>query len=96
MAADEQMLNEQQEVDEQMLNDHQYKNLSCLVEWVPNSIKSGVGDIPPKVLKMAVACLGNLLPTVCRHMKWSHAARFSVSLNRSAETRWQPHHVALC
>ena len=35
------------EVDEQMLN-VQNKNSSYFVEWIPNNIKSGICDIPPK------------------------------------------------
>merc|ERR1712167_520194 len=46
------------EVDEQMLN-VQNKNSSSFVEWIPNSIKSSVCDIPTKGLKMSVTFLGN-------------------------------------
>merc|ERR1711898_72538 len=46
------------EVDEQMLN-VQNKNSSYFVEWIPNNIKTGICDIPPKGLKMAVTFLGN-------------------------------------
>ena len=46
------------DVDEQMLI-VQNKNSSYFVEWIPNNIKAGVCDIPPKGLKMAVAFLGN-------------------------------------
>merc|ERR1712138_122741 len=46
------------EVDEQMLN-VQNKNSSYFVEWIPNNIKSGICDIPPKGLKMAVSFAGN-------------------------------------
>merc|ERR1712057_122580 len=44
------------EVDEQMLN-VQNKNSSYFVEWIPNNIKVGICDIPPKGLKMAVTFL---------------------------------------
>merc|ERR1712196_206060 len=44
------------EVDEQMLN-VQNKNSSYFVEWIPNNIKVGICDIPPKGLKMAVCFL---------------------------------------
>merc|ERR1712216_365042 len=40
------------EVDEQLLN-VQNKNSSYFVEWIPNNVKSSVGDIPPKGLKMS-------------------------------------------
>merc|ERR1712216_86545 len=41
------------EVDEQMLN-VQNKNSSYFIEWIPNNMKCGICDIPPKGLKMAV------------------------------------------
>ena len=37
----------------------QNKNLSYFVEWIPNNIKSGVCDILPMGLKLAVTFLGN-------------------------------------
>ena len=37
----------------------QNKNLSYFVEWFPNNIKSGVHDILPMGLKLAVTFLGN-------------------------------------
>ena len=46
------------ELYEQMLN-LQNKNSSYFVEWIPNNIKSGVCDILPKGLKIAVTFLGN-------------------------------------
>merc|ERR1711924_132279 len=46
------------EVDEQMLN-VQNKNSSYFIEWIPNNMKCGVCDIPPKGLKMAVCFVGN-------------------------------------
>nr|XP_014332294.1 PREDICTED: tubulin beta chain isoform X4 [Bos mutus] len=46
------------EVDEQMLN-VQNKNRSYFVEWIPNSAKTAVCDIPPRGLKMAVTFIGN-------------------------------------
>merc|ERR1712205_193654 len=42
------------EVDEQMLN-VQNKNSSYFIEWIPNNMKCGICDIPPKGLKMAVS-----------------------------------------
>merc|ERR1719313_261989 len=38
------------EVDEQMLN-VQNKNSSYFIEWIPNNMKCGICDIPPKGLK---------------------------------------------
>merc|ERR1719463_104409 len=46
------------EVDEQMLN-VQNKNSSYFIEWIPNNMKCGIRDIPPKGLKMAVCFVGN-------------------------------------
>ena len=46
------------EVDEQMLN-VQNKNSSYFIEWIPNNMKCGVCDIPPKGLKMAVCFVGS-------------------------------------
>ena len=63
------------EVDEQMLN-VQNKNSSYFVEWIPNNMKCGVCDIPPKGLKMAVAFVGNSTAI--------QGARFE--LGKSAET----------
>merc|ERR1711970_451800 len=39
------------EVDEQMLN-VQNKNSSYFIEWIPNNMKCGICDIPPRGLKM--------------------------------------------
>lgn len=46
------------EVDEQMMNVSN-KNSSYFVEWIPNSIKSTICDIPPIGLKRAAVLLGN-------------------------------------
>ncbi|XP_053474206.1 tubulin beta chain-like [Ictalurus furcatus] len=46
------------EVDEQMLN-VQNKNSSYFVEWIPNNVKTAVGDIPPRGLNMAATFIGN-------------------------------------
>ena len=35
------------------------KNSSYFTEWIPNSIKLSVCDIPPKGLKMSGTFLGN-------------------------------------
>ena len=46
------------EVDVQMLNDVN-KIHSYFVEWIPNSCKASICDIPPKGLKMAGTLVGN-------------------------------------
>merc|ERR1712224_138946 len=50
------------EVDEQMLN-VQNKNSSYFIEWIPNNMKCGICDIPPRGLKMAVCFVGNTRPS---------------------------------
>ena len=49
------------EVDEQVLN-VQNKISLYFVKRIPNNIKAGVSDIPPKGLKMAVVFFGNTTP----------------------------------
>lgn len=46
------------ECEEQMLSVTN-KNSSYFTEWIPNSIKLSVCDIPPKGLKMSGTFLGN-------------------------------------
>jgi len=69
------------EVDEQMAN-VQSKNSAYFVEWIPNNIKSGVCDIPPKGLKMAVTFLGN--STAVQEMFKREAEQFDAMLARKA------------
>ena len=73
------------EVDEQMLN-VQNKNSSYFVEWIPNNIKSGVCDIPPKGLKMAVTFLGN--STAIQEMFKRVAEQFTAMFRRKAFLHW--------
>merc|ERR1711924_280708 len=74
-----------QEADEQMLN-VQNKNSSYFVEWIPNNIKVGVCDIPPKGLKMAVAFLGN--STAIQEMFKRVADYFTSTFRRKAFLHW--------
>lgn len=46
------------EVDEQMMN-VQAKNSSYFVDWIPDNIKTGCCDIPPKGLKLSASLVGN-------------------------------------
>lgn len=46
------------EVDEQTLN-IQNKNWSYFVEWILNTVKSAVCEIPPRGLKMSATFIGN-------------------------------------
>jgi len=73
------------EVDEQMLN-VQNKNSSYFVEWIPNNIKTGICDIPPKGLKMAVTFLGN--STAIQEMFKRVAEFFTAMFRRKAFLHW--------
>merc|ERR1711964_221772 len=73
------------EVDEQMLN-VQNKNSSYFIEWIPNNMKCGVCDIPPKGLKMSVAFLGN--STAIQEMFKRVADYFTSMFRRKAFLHW--------
>jgi tubulin beta len=64
----------------------QNKNSSYFVEWIPNNIKSGVCDISPKGLKMAVTFLGN--STSVQEMFKRVGEQFTLMLNRKAFLHW--------
>merc|ERR1712178_586371 len=64
------------EVDEQMLN-VQNKNSSYFVEWIPNNIKSGVCDIPPKGLKRA--SIFSWCPTAIQE-RWKRVAEYFTAM----------------
>jgi len=73
------------EVDEQMLN-VQNKNSSYFVEWIPNNMKCGVCDIPPKGLKMAVTFVGN--STAIQEMFKRVAEQYTGMFRRKAFLHW--------
>merc|ERR1712000_698734 len=73
------------EVDEQMLN-VQNKNSSYFVEWIPNNMKSGVCDIPPKGLKMSVTFVGN--STAIQEMFKRVSDQFTAMFRRKAFLHW--------
>merc|ERR1712094_34021 len=73
------------EVDEQMLN-VQNKNSSYFIEWIPNNMKCGICDIPPKGLKMAVCFVGN--PTAIQEMFKRVAEQFTGMFRRKAFLHW--------
>merc|ERR1712124_116601 len=73
------------EVDEQMLN-VQNKNSSYFIEWIPNNMKCGVCDIPPKGLKMAVGFVGNT--TAIQEMFKRDAKQFTGMFRRKAFLHW--------
>merc|ERR1712216_67889 len=72
-------------VDEQMLN-VQNKNSSYFIEWIPNNMKCGVCDIPPKGLKMAVCFVGNT--TAIQEMFKRVADFFTAMFRRKAFLPW--------
>merc|ERR1712216_859451 len=73
------------EVDEQMLN-VQNKNSSYFIEWIPNNMKCGICDIPPKGLKMAVCFIGNT--TAIQEMFKRVAEQFTGMFRRKAFLHW--------
>ena len=73
------------EVDEQMLN-VQNKNSSYFIEWIPNNMKCGICDIPPKGLKMAVCFVGNT--TAIQEMFKRVAEQFTGMFRRKAFLHW--------
>jgi len=73
------------EVDEQMLN-VQNKNSSYFIEWIPNNMKCGICDIPPKGLKMAVCFVGN--STAIQEMFKRVAEQFTGMFRRKAFLHW--------
>merc|ERR1711977_739596 len=62
------------------------KNSSYFVEWIPNNIKVGICDIPPKGLKMAVTFLGN--STAIQEMFKRVAEYFTAMFRRKAFLHW--------
>merc|ERR1712205_226565 len=69
----------------QMLN-VQNKNSSYFIEWIPNNMKCGVCDIPPKGLKMAVCFVGNT--TAIQEMFKRVAEQFTGMFRRKAFLHW--------
>merc|ERR1712182_103884 len=71
--------------DEQMLN-VQNKNSSYFIEWIPNNMKCGICDIPPKGLKMAVCFVWNT--TAIQEMFKRVAEQFTGMFRRKAFLHW--------
>merc|ERR1711964_771780 len=69
----------------EMLN-VQNKNSSYFVEWIPNNMKVGVCDIPPKGLKMAVTFVGN--STAIQEMFNRVAEQYTGMFRRKAFLHW--------
>merc|ERR1712118_477910 len=73
------------EVDEQMLNVQNNKS-SYFIEWIPNNMKCGICDIPPKGLKMAVCFVSNT--TAIQEMFKRVAEQFTGMFRRKAFLHW--------
>merc|ERR1712118_453355 len=73
------------ELTQQMLN-VQNKNSSYFIEWIPNNMKCGVCDIPPKCLKMAVCFVCNT--TAIQEMFKRVAEQFTGMFRRKAFLHW--------
>merc|ERR1712224_889797 len=73
------------ELTQQMLN-VQNKNSSYFIEWIPNNMKCGICDIPPKGLKMAVCFVGNT--TAIQEMFKRVAEQFTGMFRRKAFLHW--------
>jgi tubulin beta len=73
------------DVDEQFLN-IQTRNTSYFVEWIPNTVKSSICDIPPCGLKMAAIFIGNT--TVFRELFTRVDSQFSKMYARRAFIHW--------
>lgn len=73
------------EVDEQMLA-MQQKNSSYFVDWIPNSVKTAVCDIPPKGFKMSATFIGN--STAIQELFKRISDQFSAMFRRKAFLHW--------
>ncbi|XP_024947220.1 tubulin beta chain [Cephus cinctus] len=73
------------EVDEQMLN-IQNKNSSYFVEWIPNSIKTAICDIPPRGVKMSATSISNT--TAIQELFKRMSEQFTAMFKRKAYLHW--------
>ena len=73
------------EVEMQMMN-LQNKNSSYFVEWLPNSVKTAVCDIPPKGLKMSGTFIGN--STAIQELFKRLSTQFVSMFKRKAFLHW--------
>merc|ERR1712031_91231 len=73
------------ELTQQMFN-AKNKNSSYFIEWIPNNMKCGICDIPPKGLKMAVCFVGNT--TAIQEMFKRVAEQFTGMFRRKAFLHW--------
>merc|ERR1712118_510800 len=73
------------ELTQQML-DAKNKNSSYFIEGIPNNMKCGICDIPPKGLKMAVGFVGNT--TAIQEMFKRVAEQFTGMFRRKAFLHW--------
>uniref|UniRef100_A0A1I8HMF1 Tubulin beta chain n=1 Tax=Macrostomum lignano TaxID=282301 RepID=A0A1I8HMF1_9PLAT len=73
------------EVEEQLLNARN-KNSSYFVEWIPNSVKTAVCDVPPRGLKMSVTFIGN--NTAIQELFRRISEQFTAMFRRKAFLHW--------
>jgi len=73
------------EVDDQMLSIQQ-KNSSYFVEWIPNSVKTTLCDIPPVGMKMAGTFIGN--STAIQELFKRVNEQFTAMFRRKAFLHW--------
>eukprot|EP00635_Sarcinochrysidales_sp_CCMP3193_P002844 CAMPEP_0118919836 /NCGR_PEP_ID=MMETSP1166-20130328/18761_1 /TAXON_ID=1104430 /ORGANISM="Chrysoreinhardia sp, Strain CCMP3193" /LENGTH=486 /DNA_ID=CAMNT_0006860371 /DNA_START=68 /DNA_END=1528 /DNA_ORIENTATION=- len=73
------------DVDKRML-DVTNKNSAYFVEWIPNSVKSAVCDVPPKGLSMAATFVGN--STAVRSLWIRIQQQFNAMFKRKAFLHW--------
>ncbi|KAL1932275.1 hypothetical protein VTP01DRAFT_9331 [Rhizomucor pusillus] len=73
------------EVENQMLAVQQ-KNSSYFVEWIPNSVKTSLCDIPPKGLKMSGTFIGN--STAIQELFKRVNEQFTAMFRRKAFLHW--------
>lgn len=64
----------------------QNKNSNYFVEWIPNSIKSAICDIPPRGVKMAATSLSNT--TAIQEPLKRIAEAFGAMFKRKAHVHW--------
>ena len=73
------------EVDEQILQ-AQNKHSAYFMDWIPNSAKAAICDIPPKGLKMSSVFIGN--STAIQEVFKRVSDQFTVMFRRKAFIHW--------
>jgi tubulin beta len=73
------------DVDEQMYAIQQ-KNSSIFCDWIPNSVKTAVCDVPPRGFKMSSTFIGN--STAIQELFKRISDQFSAMFKRKAFLHW--------